>query len=366
MSSHPSTLYNFSPGPAILPREVIEAASQAVLDINGSGLSLLEVSHRGKEYDPIHEQTQKDVLELMGLSPEEYSVLFLGGGASFQFAMVPMNFLPREGFADYVNTGEWATRAIAEARHFGRVEVVASSEAEKFNYIPRDVKFHDDAAYLHLTSNNTIYGTAWHTFPETPAGVPQICDMSSDFLARPMDFSRFDLIYAGAQKNAGPAGVTLVIIRKAYTARANKNIPTILSYQTHVKNNALYNTPPVFSIYVVGQVMQWLKNLGGLTAIEAINRKKADTLYAALDGSSGFYRATVSRPSDRSWMNVPFRLPTEALEKKFLQEAEAAGFVGLKGHRSVGGCRASIYNAFPQAGVDAFVGFLAEFARKNG
>lgn len=360
------TLYNFSPGPAILPREVLEAASQAILNFNGSGLSVLEVSHRGKEYEPVHEQTQKDMLELMGLSGDEYSVLFMGGGASTQFAVIPMNYLTPDGRADYVNTGEWASRAIVEARRYGGVEVVASSEDRNFNYIPRQVTFHDDARYIHLTSNNTIFGTAWHSYPDAPAGVPQICDMSSDFLAYPTDFSRFDLIYAGAQKNAGPAGVTVVVIRKSYAERANKNVPTMFSYPVHVKNNALYNTPPVFSIYVVGQVMKWIKGLGGLQAIEAINRKKAETLYGALDGLSGMFRATVPNPADRSWMNIPFRLHDAALEAKFLKEAEAAGFVGLKGHRSVGGCRASIYNAFPQAGVDAFVAFMHEFARKNG
>jgi len=359
------TLYNFSPGPAILPRSVLEAASQAILNFNGSGLSVLEVSHRGKEYEPVHDQTQKDLLALMGLSSDEYGVIFMGGGASTQFAVVPMNFLTPDGRAEYVNTGEWASRAIVEARRFGGVEVVASSEDANFNYIPRNPAFHADARYIHLTSNNTIFGTAWHQFPETPAGVPLICDMSSDFLAYPMDFSKFDLIYAGAQKNAGPAGVTIMVIRKSYAERANKNIPTMFSYPVHLKNNAMYNTPPVFSIFVVGLVMQWLKGLGGLTAIEAINRKKAETLYSALDSMPQVFKPTVPNPADRSWMNVPFRLIDPVLEAKFLKEADAAGFVGLKGHRSVGGCRASIYNAFPQEGVEAFVAFMKAFAQRN-
>lgn len=356
--------FNFSAGPAILPREVLEESAQAILNLNGSGLSILEVSHRGKEYEPLHEQAQQDILELMGLSRDEYAVLFLGGGASLQFAMVPMNFLAPGARADYINTGEWASRAIVEARRFGTVEVVGSSEDAQFTYIPRDVSFHDDARYIHLTSNNTIFGTAWHTFPDTGA-VPLICDMSSDFLSRPMPFERFDLIYAGAQKNAGPAGVTVVVVRKSFAERANPDLPTMLAYKTHIKNNALYNTPPAFPIFVVGRVMQWLKRQGGLIAMEAKNRAKAERLYQALEAHGDLFRPTVPNPADRSWMNIPFRLRTPALESAFLKAAEARGFVGLKGHRSVGGCRASIYNAFPLEGVEAFAAFMAEFAQRN-
>jgi phosphoserine aminotransferase len=359
------TIYNLNAGPAILPREVLEEASRAVLELDGSGMSILEVSHRGPEYEPLHLQVQADLLELMGLSGEEYGVLFVGGGASTQFALVPMNFLTPAGHADYVNTGEWSTRAIAEARRFGTVHVVASSEEDQFRHIPRAVSWHDDAAYLHLTTNNTIFGTAWHELPRmSPA--PRICDMSSDFLSERQDFSQFDLIYAGAQKNAGPAGVTIVVIRRSFAARANRDVPTMFSYLTHLNANSLYNTPPVFGVYMVGLVAKWLKRQGGLEAIEAINRRKAETLYGALEAWSDVYRPTVRRKDDRSWMNVTFRLRDEALEKRFLKEAEAAGFRGLKGHRSVGGCRASLYNAFPQAGVDALVAFMGEFARKNG
>lgn len=356
--------YNFSAGPAILPKEVLEESAQAVLNLNGSGLSILEVSHRGKEYEPLHEQAQQDILSLMGLSGDEYGVLFLGGGASLQFAMLPMNFLSQGARADYVNTGEWASRAIVEARRFGTVEVVGSSEDRNFSYIPRDVRFHDDAAFVHLTSNNTIFGTAWHNFPET-GQIPLVCDMSSDFLSRPMPFHRFDLIYAGAQKNAGPAGVTVVVVRKSFVERAHKDLPTMLSYRTHLKNNALYNTPPAFPVFVVGRVMQWLKRSGGLEAMEARNQAKADLLYTALESHGDLFRPTVPLPADRSWMNVPFRLRTPELETQFLKEAEAQGFVGLKGHRSVGGCRASIYNAFPLEGVQALVEYMATFAQRH-
>lgn len=360
-----TTLYNFSAGPAILPREVMEASAQAVLNLNGSGLSILEVSHRGKEYEPLHEQAVQDMLTLMGLSSDEYSVFFLGGGASLQFAMVPMNFLRAGQRADYLNTGEWASRAIVEARRFGQVEVVGSSEAQNFNYIPREVTFHDDARYIHITSNNTIFGTAWHTFPAFPAKVPVVCDMSSDFLSRPLDFKQFDLIYAGAQKNAGPAGATIIVARRAFIASAYKDVPTVLSYGTHMKNGGLYNTPPVFPIYVIGQVMKWLLRQGGLEAMERHNRLKAELIYNGLEELSSTFVPTVPRPEDRSWMNVTFRLVNPALESPFLKEAEAAGFVGLKGHRSVGGCRASIYNAFPVEGVEALVAFMRAFARRE-
>ncbi len=359
------TIYNLNAGPAILPREVIAEAAQGVLELNGTGLSILEVSHRGAEYEPLHLQAQADILELMELSADEYGVLFLGGGASTQFAMVPMNFLKQDGHADYVNTGEWATRAIQEARRYGTVHVVGSSEDASFNCIPRDVRFHSDASYVHLTSNNTIYGTAWNTFPETgPA--PAVCDMSSDFLSRTVDHRRFDLIYAGAQKNAGPAGVTIVVVRKSLIARANADLPTMFSYQTHLKANSLYNTPPVFGVYVVGLVAKWLKRQGGLAGIEAVNRKKAATLYGALDALSDVFRPIVPRAEDRSWMNITFRLRDEKLEARFLKESDAAGFKGLKGHRSAGGCRASLYNAFSQEGVDALVGFMEDYARRNG
>jgi phosphoserine aminotransferase len=360
-----STIYNLNSGPAILPKDVLEEAARAVIELGNSGLSVLEVSHRGGDYEALHIQAQKDLLELMGLSGDDYAVLFMTGGASTQFPLIPMNFLSADGHADYVNTGEWASRAIVEARRYGTVHVVGSSEDQNFNYIPRDCRFHDDAAYVHLTSNNTIFGTAWNVLPDT-GKAPLICDMSSDFLSKPMDFNRFDLVYAGAQKNAGPAGVTVVVIRRSFAEKGAKDLPTMFSYRTHLKHGSLYNTPPVFPIFVTGLMMKWIKRQGGLAAMEVRNQGKAAALYRALDGLSPLFAPTVARPEDRSPMNITFRLSSTELEARFLKEADAAGFKGLKGHRSVGGCRASIYNAFPEEGVTALVDFMHDFARRVG
>ena len=358
-------VYNFNPGPATLPSEVIEEASQGVAEFQGLGMSILEMSHRSKEFEKVLGDAVADLRELLGL-PAEYHVIFMGGGASLQFAMVPMNFLPAGGSADYINTGEWATKAIKEAKAFGNVNVLASSEDKKFSYLPdyKKVAFTPGAAYAHITTNNTIYGTQYPDYPATGA-IPLVADMSSDFLCRAFDPKQFALIYAGAQKNIGPAGVTMVIVREDFLAQAKAGVPTMLSYKTYTANNSLYNTPPVFAIYVVGLVMKWAKKMGGMAEIERRNRAKAGLLYGTIDELKHFYRGTVEIAS-RSWMNVPFRLPSETLEEAFLKEAKANQLVGLKGHRSVGGIRASIYNAFPLEGVQALVDFMREFARKNG
>ena len=354
-------IYNFSAGPGALPMPVLEEASKGVLEINGSGMSILEVSHRGKDYEAIHYVTIARILRNLGLSTETYSVIFMAGGASSQFAFLPMNFLRSDQTADYVHTGEWSKKAIGEAKGFGKVNVAASSEGSKFSYIPRTLNLTLDAAYLHITTNNTIEGTEYHHFPDSPA-VPLIADISSDIFARETDYSKFSLIYAGAQKNAGPAGVTLVIARKDYLATAKTEIPSILAYQTHAKADSLFNTPPTFSIYVVGLVMKWIEEQGGVKAIESRNRYKAGLIYDALDSFPDFYDPAVRDKSDRSLMNLTFRLKNSDLEKAFLAGAEEREMDGLKGHRSVGGFRASIYNAFPTEGCQALADYLHEFA----
>jgi phosphoserine aminotransferase len=356
-------VYNFNPGPAVLPYPVLEEASKSVLEYADQGMSLLEMSHRSKPYEAINEEAEKDLKEFMGLTAG-YRVIFVGGGASSQFAAVPMNLLGPGMVADYINTGTWATKAIEEARKLGgQVNVAASSEDRKFAYIPKSYKLTKGAAYVHMTTNNTIYGTQWQHIPEV-GDVPLIADMSSDILSKKMDFNKFSLIYAGAQKNLGAAGVTVVILKESLLEKAIDTIPTMIKYKTHVKNNSLYNTPPVFSVYIVYLVLKWIKKEGGLEAIEKINKKKADLLYGALDEMSEFYHPVVDKDS-RSWMNVTFLLPTPELEDKFAKEAKEQGLVGLKGHRSVGGMRASIYNAFPYEGVEKLVDFMKTFSKTN-
>ncbi len=359
----PERVHNFNPGPAVLPYEVLRKCSAGAVNFNDLGMSIMEISHRSKDFEAVLAKTQADMLEIMGLSADDYIVLFLGGGASMQFCMLPYNFLDRDATADYVDTGEWSTRAIKEARLFGNVNIAASSKETNFNFVPASFNLTPGASYVHVTSNNTIFGTRMTVFPET-GQVPLVCDMSSDFLSRRLDFGRFAMIYAGAQKNIGPSGVAAVIMKRSWVESARDGIPTMLSYKTHVKNNSLYNTPPVFPIYVVGLVMEWLKEQGGLDAIEKVNDRKAAMIYGALDESGGFYRGTVE-PGSRSTMNVTFRLPSEELEEKFIGEAKKAGLIGLKGHRSVGGCRASIYNAMPVAGVEALVDFMKGFKAAN-
>jgi phosphoserine aminotransferase len=357
-------IYNFSAGPSVLPVPVLEEAQHDLLNYGGAGMSVLEMSHRSKAFDAIFRTTIADLREVAGI-PENYHVLFLQGGASLQFSMVPMNLLPKDGSADYIVTGAWSQAAVKEAKKVGTVNIAASTEDENFTRIPKqeELKLDANAAYVHLTSNNTIFGTEWREEPEV-GNVPLVCDASSDILSRPIDVAKYGLLYAGAQKNMGPAGVTTVIVRDDLLARVPAGLPTMLDYGVHVKKESLYNTPPCFSIYMVGLVLKWLKSLGGLEAMDRINEEKAKLLYNAID-STEFYRGTAERES-RSRMNVTFRLPSEELEKKFIAEATAAGLDGLKGHRSVGGLRASIYNAFPTDGVRALVDFMREFERVNG
>lgn len=360
-----SQTWNFYAGPATLPAPALERAKADLPNWDNTGMSVMETSHRSAEYDAVHFGAMKLLSELLGLD-DDHQVLFLQGGASTQFAMLPMNFIPKGGSADYVNTGTWSQKALKEANIVATGRIAGSSEEEGFARIPKqeELDLDPNAAYVHITSNNTIKGTQYHAFPET-GSVPLVADMSSDILWRPFDANRFHLIYAGAQKNIGPSGVTIVIIRKSWLERANPDLPTMLTYGTYAAKDSLYNTPPTFAIYMVRNVLEWLKDNGGLPAMEATNRAKGDLLYTVFDESSGFYRSPVATDS-RSYMNVVFRLPTEELEAKFVAEAKAADMVGLKGHRSVGGCRASIYNAMPLEGVQYLADFMKEFARTNG
>ena len=358
-----SRAYNFCAGPAALPEAVLQRAREEMLDYRGTGMSVMEMSHRDDVIVAMAEQAEKDLRDLMGIS-DDYAVLFLQGGASAQFAMVPMNLLGEAGRADYVNTGQWSTKAIKEARRFGEINVAASSEDRNFTYAPArsDWRLSDDAAYVHYCPNETIGGLEFDFVPEVDK--PLVADMSSTILSRPLDVSRFGLIYAGAQKNIGPAGITVVIVRKDLLGRAGASVPAMMNYQTHAENGSMYNTPPTFAWYLAGLVFQWLKEQGGVEAIGEINRRKADKLYGFIDGS-GFYSNPVA-PTQRSWMNVPFILADSGLDKAFLAEADAAGLRNLKGHRSVGGMRASIYNAVPETAVDALIDFMADFEKRNG
>ncbi|CAN5892373.1 3-phosphoserine/phosphohydroxythreonine transaminase [soil metagenome] len=357
-------IHNFSAGPAVLPLEVLEAVQRDLIALPGVGMSVLEVSHRSAAFDEIIEGCEADLRKL-GNIPENYRVLFLQGGASLQFSMVPMNLLPEGGSADYIVTGVWAEKAVKEAKRVGAVNIAASTAAEKFTRVPQpaEITLDSQAAYVHFTTNNTIYGTQWHYTPDT-GGVPLVADASSDIFSRPIDVAKYGLIYAGAQKNLAPAGLTLVIIREDLLSRAPSGLATMLQYAVHAENKSLYNTPPVFPVYVMRLVLAWLLKNGGLEAIEEVNSRKAGKLYAEIE-RTGFYRGHAT-PDSRSRMNVTFRLPSEELEKKFAKDSTAAGLDGLKGHRSVGGLRASIYNAFPEAGVDALVQFMQEFERRNG
>jgi phosphoserine aminotransferase len=357
-------IFNFSAGPAILPVEVLEEAQRDLLSLPGVGMSILEISHRSKPFDDVIEGCEADLRALAGI-PSNYKVLFLQGGASLQFSMVPMNLLPAGGSADYIVTGAWSQKAVKEAKRVGGVKIAATTEAENFARIPAqsELKLDPSAAYVHYTTNNTIFGTEFGYVPSV-GHVPLVADASSDIFSGPIDIPKFALIYAGAQKNLAPAGVTLAIIRDDMLKRTPASLPTMLQYTIHAENKSLYNTPPVFTIYVMSLVLKWLLKNGGLEAIARVNDRKAAKLYAEID-RSGFYRAH-AQPGSRSRMNVTFRLPSEDLEKKFAKEATAAGLDGLKGHRSVGGMRASIYNAFPEEGIDALVQFMQEFERKSG
>jgi phosphoserine aminotransferase len=364
MATATTRIHNFSAGPAILPLEVLEEAQRHLVSLPGVGMSVLEISHRSPAFDEIIEGCEADIRKLANI-PDNYHVLFLQGGASLQFSMVPMNLLPAGGSADYIVTGAWSQKAVKEAKRVAGVKIAASTEADNFTRIPKqhELKLSPDAAYVHMTSNNTIFGTEWHYLPEV-GDVPLVSDTSSNMFSRPIDVSRHGLIYAGAQKNLAPAGLTLVIVRDDLVKRTPASLATMLQYSVHAENKSLYNTPPVFAIYIMRLVMAWLLKRGGLAAVEKENIRKADKVYGEID-RTGFYRGHAQKDS-RSRMNITFRLPSEELEKKFVKESTAAGLDGLKGHRSVGGLRASIYNAFPEAGVDALVDFMKEFERKNG
>ena len=357
-------IYNFNAGPAALPLSVLEEIQASFLDFKGSGMSITEVSHRSKWFDDVINDAVERLKRVLGLD-DSFHVLFLQGGASMQFCMIPMNFLAGGGSADYVNTGTWSTKAIKEAQIQGKtVQVIASSEDKNFSYIPKEIAFNRDAVYAHITSNNTIKGTQWAEFPDT-GGVPLIADMSSDILSRPFDADRFGLFYAGAQKNMGPAGVCVVAVRDDFLKMVPDNLPTMLKYTTFAAKNSMFNTPPCFAVYTVQLVLKWLEeSIGGLDKMAEINRKKAGMLYKTID-ESGFFSGTAA-PDSRSVMNVTFRLPSEDLEKAFVQEALENKMGGLKGHRSVGGCRASIYNPTPVEAVETLCDFMKDFERRNG
>jgi phosphoserine aminotransferase len=357
-------VFNFAAGPAVLPVPVLEEIQRDLVALPGVGMSILEISHRSKTFESVLAQAEADIRTLAGI-PSNYKVLFLQGGASMQFSMVPMNLLTAGMTADYIDSGSWADKAIKEAKKIGTVNVAATTKAENYSRLPRqeELKLTPGAAYVHMTSNNTIEGTEYKELPAV-GDVPLVSDTSSDMFSHPIDVSRHALIYSGAQKNMGPAGVTVVIIRDDLLTRSQKSMPTMLNYAVHAENGSMYNTPPAFAVYAMGLVMKWLIGQGGLTAIAKVNERKAQKLYAEID-RSGFYRGTAAKDC-RSLMNVTFRLATEELENTFVKESTAAGLDGLKGHRSVGGMRASIYNAFPETGIDALVHFMQEFERARG
>jgi phosphoserine aminotransferase len=357
-------VFNFSAGPAMLPEEVLQQAREEMLDWHGAGMSVMEMSHRGKEFMSIAEQAESDLRELLQI-PDNYKVMFLQGGASSQFAMVPMNLTRDKSKVDYINTGSWSKKAIAEAKRYAVVNLAASTEERGFTTTPSqsELKLDPDAAYVHYTPNETIQGVEFPYLPET-GEVPLVADYSSTILSRPIDVSQYGIIYAGAQKNIGPAGLTIAIVREELIGNAIDNTPAMFQYATHSDNGSMYNTPPTFGWYLAGLVFKWLKEKGGLAGMAVINQRKAEALYKAIDNSA-FYANPVA-PESRSWMNIPFTLADAGLDGKFIEEASAAGLKTLKGHRSVGGMRASIYNAMPEAGVQALIDFMIEFERVNG
>ena len=358
---------NFNPGPAGLPTAPLERARDELLDFQGTGMSIIEHSHRGKAYEAVHNEAISLLKELLSV-PDTHEILFIQGGASQQFAQVPMNFLTQGTSADYLVTGGWSEKAVEEARYYGTPRIAANTvNADKrFTRIPTQAELQLDpkAAYVHMTSNNTLFGTQWHTFPDV-GQVPLVADMSSDILWKPIDVSRFALIYAGAQKNIGPSGIVLVLVHKDFLAKGRKDIPKVFRYATYAENNSLYNTPPTFSIYLCRNVLAWIKEVGGVKQIEAWNREKGELLYAAIDRNAGFYRAPVEKAS-RSYMNVVFRLRDEKLEEAFVAEGAKAGMVGMKGHRITGGIRVSLYNAVTVDHVKTLVSFMDDFAKRNG
>ena len=358
-------ILNFSAGPAILPESVLAEAAEGVREINGSGMSLLEVSHRGKDYEAIHADAESRLLKTLSLDPEEYVTLFFQGGASQQFAMLAQNFLKPGVPADYIVSGDWGAKALSEAKYYGDAREAASSKGEKYSELPRSFTRTTGARYVHITTNNTIEGTEYFDLPDV-GDTPLVADTSSDFLALRRDYNKFAFLYGGAQKNVGPAGVVLAVARKSFLAEANTDLPKIYSYKTFLDNHSMFNTPPTFAIYVVGLVLKWIESEGGLEAIEIRNKRKAAILYSTLDELTPFYGPTVTNKADRSLMNVTWRLADETLETELLVEAKKAGMDGLKGHRSVGGFRASIYNAFPEKGVQALADLLRDFAGRKG
>ena len=355
--------FNFSAGPAMLPKDVMLKAQEEFVDYQGTGHGILELSHRGAQFDETIIKTEANIRELMNIS-DDYAVTFIQGGASMQFAMIPMNIMKPGGYAQYSDTGQWSAKASKEAALFGEVKEISSSKSTNYDRVPdiRHWKPEAEASYIHMTTNNTVAGTQYHEIPEVEA--PLVADMSSDIMSRVIDVNKFGIIYAGSQKNLGPSGVALTIIRKDLLERTPKNTPSMLNYNTYVKSQSMYNTPPTFSIYMLGLVTDWFKAQGGINVIENINDTKSEALYELID-RSGFYRSPVQAAS-RSKMNIVWRLPSEELEAKFVKEAAVAGLTGLKGHRSVGGCRASIYNAMPLAGVETLIDFMIEFERVNG
>jgi phosphoserine aminotransferase len=363
-------IYNFSAGPAIMPEEVLLEAQKELFTLPGVGMSILEISHRSKTFDGIIAEAKDGLKKLLSV-PDDYSILFLQGGASLQFSMVPLNLMPPKNKADYISTGSWSKKAIKEAKRVGTVNIAASTEVEEgnkkyFKRIPKqsELKLDPDAAYVHFTSNNTIYGTQFHTEPEV-GNVPLVCDASSDILHKKIDVKKYAMIYAGAQKNIGPSGVTLIILRNDMLEGSSDSLHTMLNYKTHAENDSLYNTPNTFGIYIIKLVTKWLLNMGGLDKMYETNREKANLLYKCIDESGGYYKGHAEKES-RSLMNITFNLATADLEKKLIDEATKAGFSGVKGHRSVGGLRASIYNAFPLKGVEDLVSFMKDFQKKNG
>jgi phosphoserine aminotransferase len=357
-------IYNFSAGPCTLPEEVMLEAQKDFYSYKGEGLSVMEMSHRSKSYDEIIVAAEKDLRELLNIS-DEYAVMFLQGGATLQFSMIPLNIMAPNNKADYINTGAWSKKAIKEAKRVGEVNVAATSEDSNFNYIPKQdaLKLTPNASYVHFTSNNTIFGTEFKIEPEV-GNVPLVCDASSNILSKVIDVNKYGLIYAGAQKNMGPAGVALVVVKKSLLERSPDNLHTYLNYNTHATKGSMYNTPPTYTIYIMGLVYKWLLKNGGLKGMQKVNEAKAKMLYDTIDNSDGYYKGSAAI-EDRSLMNVTFNLQSEELEKKFISEAAQKEFIGLKGHRSVGGVRASIYNAFPTHGVADLVQLMADFKKNN-
>ncbi|GAB4120078.1 MAG: 3-phosphoserine/phosphohydroxythreonine transaminase [Roseiflexaceae bacterium] len=359
------SIHNFSAGPAILPAAVLVQVQEELRNYQGHGISIMEMSHRSAEYEAVNREAEAAFKRLAGVG-DGYRVLFVQGGASMQFAMLPMNFLPNGGSADYLVTGAWGEKAIEEAAAFGTAHLAASTREGGYRRNPNqaEITLNPEAAYVHITTNETIQGVQWHDLPDL-GDRPLVADMSSDIFSRPFDYSRLTMAYAGAQKNLGPSGVTVVLVREEWLAQANKHVPTMLRYATHAKNQSLYNTPPTFGVYVLGLVLQWIEELGGLEGMARRNARKAELVYRTIDQSAGFYRGH-AEVAARSQMNITFRLPTEELEKRFVKEATAEGMIGLAGHRSVGGIRASVYNALELESCQVLTHFMAEFQRRNG